>query len=188
MGRAGTKVRGRSIRSGRHHSRSGRNRPRGVAPSPSRLLALMPARPSATGTTNGPACSKPCDRRPGRARTAISRRNILRIRFTHPGKQIPNCRLPLYPCDVLLRASVAVQSSFRQLVMRTSEPKPHLFNRLLVSPLIPKFAHGIADWSCELRNWDTRHAANRSRSRFAPIGTASVTVKAAGVLVDAEHS
>ena len=46
-----------------------RNVPRGVPPSPSRLLARMPPRPSATGSASGPASSQPRVRCPGLART-----------------------------------------------------------------------------------------------------------------------
>src|ERR1700677_5023392 len=46
----------------------------------------------------------------------------------------------------------------RHLIMRTSEPKPHLIISIASVPLIPKFAHGIAAWSCELRNRDTSRA------------------------------
>jgi hypothetical protein len=43
--------------------------PSGVAPSPSRLFADMPPRPSAQGKTSLPACKKPWLGCPGRLRT-----------------------------------------------------------------------------------------------------------------------
>jgi len=43
--------------------------------------------------------------------------------------------------------------------MRNSEPKPHEINRFASVPLIPKFALGVAAWSCELRNRDTSQGA-----------------------------
>ena len=51
---------------GLHHSRTGWYLPAGVAPSPSRLSALMPPRPSATRSAFGPANSQPCVPRLGR--------------------------------------------------------------------------------------------------------------------------
>ena len=85
-------------RSARHHSRSGRKRPRGVPPSPSRLSARMPARPSATGMASGPANSQPCDRRPGRERTWSDRSDVRRMlpRFLCPAacpNEFSKCRL-----------------------------------------------------------------------------------------------
>src|SRR5262245_63189608 len=71
MRRAGSKVGGCRWRSARHHRRIGRNRPRGVAPSPSNLLARMPPRPSTTGSARGPASRMPRVGLPGRARTRI---------------------------------------------------------------------------------------------------------------------
>src|SRR5262249_29549373 len=70
--RTGRWVIGRGWRSARHHSRTGRNRPRGVPPSPSNLLARMPARPSTTKIAAGPASSTPRVGLPGRVRTRIS--------------------------------------------------------------------------------------------------------------------
>src|SRR5262249_4659820 len=64
--------RGRRPRSARHQTRSGRKRPRGVAPSPSRLSARTPERPIATGMRSGPTVSHPSVRRPGRAATRIA--------------------------------------------------------------------------------------------------------------------
>ena len=49
-----------------------RKRPRGVPPSPSRLLARMPDRPRTTGIASGPASSTPRRRSPGRVRTRIT--------------------------------------------------------------------------------------------------------------------
>ena len=104
MRRTGSQRRGRGRRSARHHSRSGRNRPRGVPPSPSRLSARTPARPSATGMANGPANSQPCDLRPGRALTRSDRmRSVQWIRFRASSVRPPDpteflkCRLLLYP-------------------------------------------------------------------------------------------
>ena len=70
--RTGSAVAGRGSRSARHHSRSGRNVPRGVPPSPSRLLARIPPRPSATGITLAPALSQPRLGSPAAGRTRIS--------------------------------------------------------------------------------------------------------------------
>jgi len=56
-----------------------RKLPRGVAPSPSRLLALMPARPSATGNASGPAFSTPRERCAGLRRTASRRNEVSRF-------------------------------------------------------------------------------------------------------------
>ena len=47
------------------------DRPRGVPPSPSRLLATIPARPSATGRVKDPALKMPRVLAPDRARTRI---------------------------------------------------------------------------------------------------------------------
>ena len=58
----------------RHHSRTGRNTPRGVPPSPSRLFARTPPRPSVTGKACGPAVSQPRMRVPDAARTWIALR------------------------------------------------------------------------------------------------------------------
>jgi len=69
-----------------------------AAPSPSRLSARTPARPSATGMASGPANSQPCDRRPGRERTWRDRSDVRRMlpRFLCPAA-CPNeffkCRL-----------------------------------------------------------------------------------------------
>ena len=87
MRRTGRAVNGRGWRSARHHSRTRRKAPRGVAPSPSNLLALMPARPSATGSVSAPAVSQPCVGRPGRGRTKI----LARVRF------FIRCRILTWP-------------------------------------------------------------------------------------------
>src|SRR5215470_12406622 len=55
----GNEVVGRGCLSARHHSCRSRKLPRGVPPSPSRLLALIPPRPSATGNASIPAMSHP---------------------------------------------------------------------------------------------------------------------------------
>jgi hypothetical protein len=68
---AGSDVAGRECLSARHHSRLRRNAPRGVAPSPSRLFALMPPLPSATGKASVPAVSQPRRESPGFRRTVI---------------------------------------------------------------------------------------------------------------------
>jgi len=77
--RTGRPVRGRGPRSARHHTRSGRKRPRGVAPSPSTLFALTPQRPSATCRRSGPATSHPRLRSPAPAVT-VTRGRVLRRR------------------------------------------------------------------------------------------------------------
>src|SRR5450759_4558887 len=79
MRRTGNSVAGRGCRSARHHNRVSRKVPRGVAPSPSRLLALMPARPSATGNASGPACSTPRAGCAGLRRTASRRNEVSRF-------------------------------------------------------------------------------------------------------------
>jgi hypothetical protein len=68
---AGREVTGRGCLSARHHNRESRNAPRGVPPSPSRLFALMPPRPNATGNTSVPAVSQPRRESPGLRRTVI---------------------------------------------------------------------------------------------------------------------
>ena len=72
----------RAARSARHHRRTRRNRPRGVAPSPSRLFARMPERPSATGIASPPAMRRPRVRSPGRPRTRMI--EIVRRRTLSP--------------------------------------------------------------------------------------------------------
>jgi len=67
----GREVTGRGCLSARHHNRERRNAPRGVPPSPSRLFALMPPRPSATGNASIPAVSQPRRESPGLRRTVI---------------------------------------------------------------------------------------------------------------------
>src|SRR5215470_16404988 len=67
----GKDVVGRGCLSARHHSRLSRKLPRGVPPSPSRLLALIPPRPSATGRVSRPAMSQPRLVSPGLRRTVI---------------------------------------------------------------------------------------------------------------------
>jgi hypothetical protein len=79
MRRTGSSVRGRNSRSARHHSRKARNEPLGVPPSPSRLSALMPLRPNATGNASGPAKSQPWERRPGRRQTRRAPREVPRL-------------------------------------------------------------------------------------------------------------
>lgn len=79
MRRMGSNVGGGGPRSARHHRRTKRKRPRGVAPSPSRLLALMPDRPSATGMFAAPTTSQPWLRFPGRGRTKMLATDMLRI-------------------------------------------------------------------------------------------------------------
>ena len=79
MRRTGSCVLGRATRSARHHTRRSRKVPRGVPPSPSRLLARMPPRPSATGRASGPANSQPRVRWPGFARTRIVLNVTLRM-------------------------------------------------------------------------------------------------------------
>src|SRR6266542_5312194 len=74
MRRVGSSVGGCGWRSARHHRRTSRNRPRGVAPSPSNLLARMPPRPSTTGIARGPASRMPRVRLPGLVRTRIKER------------------------------------------------------------------------------------------------------------------
>src|SRR5262249_38892788 len=87
--------------SARHHRRTRRNRPRGVAPSPSNLLARMPPRPSTTESERGPTVRMPRVRLPGRARTRI-RESAFR-RMQRPSKPVVEAsakvaiRLPLYP-------------------------------------------------------------------------------------------
>ena len=101
--------RGRGWRSARHHSRTSRNRPRGVAPSPSILLARMPARPSTTGMASGPASSTPRVRVPGRVRTRIREKDRFRTEWrariqgwgVSSKQQTP---LALLPPNALLRA------------------------------------------------------------------------------------
>src|SRR3981081_2170581 len=56
QGQQGTRPRGAPPA---HQSGGSRNRPRGVAPSPSNLLARTPARPSTTGMARGPATRTP---------------------------------------------------------------------------------------------------------------------------------
>src|SRR5262245_26964762 len=68
---AGREVTGRGCLSARHHNRESRNAPRGVPPSPSRLFALMPPRPNATGNASVPAVSQPRRGLPGLRRTVI---------------------------------------------------------------------------------------------------------------------
>src|SRR5712671_2678877 len=82
MRREGNRVGGFGKRSLRHHSRTSRKRPRGVAPSPSRLSARMPERPRTTGTTFWPARRRPSVRRPGRVRTRIRGKVNLRMAVT----------------------------------------------------------------------------------------------------------
>ena len=93
-GRTGRWVAGRGARSARHHSRRSRNVPRGVPPSPSRLLARIPPRPSATGSASGPAISQPRVRCPGLSH-ATSRMGCFawRLAFSHG---LPR-RLLFYP-------------------------------------------------------------------------------------------
>jgi len=57
-----------------------RKLPRGVPPSPSRLLALMPPRPSATGRASIPAMSQPRLESPGLRRTVIRDKDRFSIR------------------------------------------------------------------------------------------------------------
>src|SRR5262249_26371578 len=64
------------------HRRIGRNRPRGVAPSPSNLLARIPPRPSTTGSASGPASRMPRVGLPGRARTRIREKARRRMEQT----------------------------------------------------------------------------------------------------------
>src|SRR6202162_3370264 len=71
----GSRVAGRGWRPLRHHSRLSRKVPRGVAPSPSRLLALMPPRPSATGSASGPAVGPPRLGAPAPEAVRILRKN-----------------------------------------------------------------------------------------------------------------
>ena len=78
-------VRGWGSRSARHHRRTRRNEPRGVAPSPSRLLAAIPERPSATGIRSDPIASQPRVRAPGRPAT----------RITAIWPRMPRCREPI---------------------------------------------------------------------------------------------
>src|SRR5262249_59355406 len=99
--RAGSAVLGKESRSGRHHNRTGRNEPRGVPPSPSRLLALIPPRPSATGTHQEPARRKPCDGRPGRGLTWMVATDDLRIRSA--AEAISQLLLALVSLHALLR-------------------------------------------------------------------------------------
>jgi hypothetical protein len=96
--RAGSEVGGRANRSARHHSRSARKCPRGVPPSPSRLFALTPPRPSATGRYQGPARIRPCEGRPGSTLTRMVPRETCRMAHSaHKEGRFPRCRLRLYP-------------------------------------------------------------------------------------------
>ena len=67
----GNDVVGRGCLSARHQSCLRRKLPRGVPPSPSRLLALMPPRPSATGNASIPAMSQPRLESPALRRTVM---------------------------------------------------------------------------------------------------------------------
>src|SRR5262245_13304040 len=89
MGRTGRWVIGRGTRSARHQSLRSRKVPRGVPPSPSRLLALMPPRPIATGMARGPAVSHPRVGWPGFGRTKsveIGAFSIALALFIHSSK------------------------------------------------------------------------------------------------------
>src|SRR5271169_7202386 len=99
MRRTGNNVAGRGWRSARHHKRLRWKAPRGVAPSPSRLLALMPVRPSATGNASGPAVSTPRELCAGLRRTA-SRRNDVSC-FAHGTlRNSPNRgQIPVHACS-----------------------------------------------------------------------------------------
>ena len=72
----------------------------------------MPPRPSATGTTTGPARNHPSDRRPGRATTRIVPNAIRIIHHASsdravPADRFPNSRLLFYACVLYFAASCA---------------------------------------------------------------------------------
>ena len=75
----GNDVVGRRCLSARHQSCLSRKLPRGVPPSPSRLLALMPPRPSATGNASIPAMSQPRLESPALRRTVMRDKDLLGI-------------------------------------------------------------------------------------------------------------
>src|SRR3954469_16215502 len=102
MGRIGRGGIGLGTRSARHHSRLSRKVPRGVPPSPSRLLALIPPRPSATGRAVGPAISHPRVENPGFRRTKNVEIGLFPIAlafFIHSSRE-----LALLSPNALLRA------------------------------------------------------------------------------------
>src|SRR5262249_1936796 len=114
MRRAGNQVGGRLARSARHQRRSRRNRPRGVAPSPSNLLARMPVRPSTTGTARLPPSNTPRLRSPGRTRIRIREKGRRGMKSgchsTSTGLVQGQSPLALLPPNALLRAT----SAYRQ--------------------------------------------------------------------------
>ena len=86
----------------------------GVPPSPSRLLALTPPRPSATGTSTAPARSQPCDRRPGRGRTSIVPKEIRRMPSRLARRRISQ----LTACSCILACSTSRQAAQRNRATR----------------------------------------------------------------------
>src|SRR6516164_8572122 len=111
MRKAGSNVRGRGARSARHHRRKIRNRPCGVAPSPSRLLARMPVRPSTTRIARPPTNRIPCLPPGGRRRTRTSEKTNLCIGLRYMSGARPRWRRGRSPaCSFSPQCSTALTS------------------------------------------------------------------------------
>ena len=116
---AGSDVTGRGCLSARHHNRASRNAPRGVPPSPSRLFALMPPRPNATGNASVPAVSQPRRESPGLRCTVIRDKDRFRnvditLAFARFALNISS-RLLFYPRMLYFaRISIDARASFNR--------------------------------------------------------------------------
>src|SRR5262245_50059779 len=156
MRAVGSRVGGFGPRSARHHSRRRRNRPHGVAPSPSRLLARIPVRPRTTGMARRPAISTPRLRMPGLVATLRREKAMLCIGFHHAwrflherrrgisARQLPlallaaNVLLPPTPAGVECWGIVLAGFAAIAYGWRPEPHRNHGFARVLLGP--PRFA------------------------------------------------